>query len=42
MNMKRITPVLYVHEIEPCVEFWVNRLGFEKTVEVPDGNSSVS
>jgi uncharacterized glyoxalase superfamily protein PhnB len=39
MNVKRITPVLYVEKIEPCVSFWVDRLGFEKTVEVPDGDS---
>lgn len=38
MNVKRITPVLYVKEIEPCVKFWVERLGFEKTAEVPDGD----
>src|SRR5215469_7918773 len=38
MNVKRITPVLYVKEIEPCVLFWAERLGFEKTAEVPDGD----
>ena len=38
MNVKRITPVLYANELEPCVQFWVERLGFQKTVEVPDGN----
>lgn len=38
MQVKRITPVLYVKEVEPCVKFWVERLGFEKTVEVPDGD----
>jgi len=38
MNVKRITPVLYVEEIEPCLKFWVDRLGFQKTAEVPDGN----
>jgi uncharacterized glyoxalase superfamily protein PhnB len=38
MAVKRITPVLYVKEIEPCVAFWEQRLGFKKTVEVPDGN----
>jgi uncharacterized glyoxalase superfamily protein PhnB len=38
MNVKRITPVLLVQEIEPIVPFWVGRLGFAKTVEVPDGN----
>jgi uncharacterized glyoxalase superfamily protein PhnB len=38
MNVKRITPVLLVKEIEPIVPFWVDRLGFTKTIEVPDGN----
>lgn len=38
MNFKRITPVLLVNEIEPLLPFWVDRLGFTKTVEVPDGN----
>ncbi len=38
MNVKRITPVLLVKEIEPVVPFWVERLGFAKTIEVPDGN----
>src|SRR2546422_4229123 len=38
MNVKRITPVLLVKEIEPLIHFWVDRLGFAKTIEVPDGN----
>src|SRR5437899_5598847 len=38
MNVKRITPVLLVQEIEPIVPFWVDRLGFAKTIEVPEGN----
>jgi uncharacterized glyoxalase superfamily protein PhnB len=38
MNVKRITPVLLVKEIEPLVPFWVDRLGFTKTIEVPDGD----
>jgi uncharacterized glyoxalase superfamily protein PhnB len=38
MNIKRITPVLLVKEIEPLLPFWVDRLGFSKTIEVPDGN----
>jgi uncharacterized glyoxalase superfamily protein PhnB len=37
MNVKRITPVLLVKEIEPVVSFWLDRLGFAKTIEVPDG-----
>src|SRR5579884_94126 len=38
MNVKKITPVLFVEDIEPCVKFWVERFGFQKTIEVPDGN----
>ena len=38
MNVKRITPVLLVKEAEPLIPFWVDRLGFTKTIEVPDGN----
>lgn len=32
----KITPVLIVHRIEPSLEFWVDRMGFEKTVDVPE------
>ena len=35
MRMQRLTPVLVVEAIEPVLEFWVNRLGFTKTTEVP-------
>lgn len=35
MKLKKITPVIVVDAIEPCLEFWVDRLGFTKTVEVP-------
>ena len=38
LGMKRMTPVLIVDEIEPCLELLVERLGFEKTAEVPEGN----
>jgi uncharacterized glyoxalase superfamily protein PhnB len=38
MQMKRITPVLFVKEIEPVLPFWVEALGFEKTIEVPHGD----
>jgi len=34
----KITPILIVDEIEPSLDFWVTKLGFEKTVEVPEGN----
>ena len=32
----KITPVLIVNEIESSLPFWVDRLGFEKVVEVPE------
>jgi uncharacterized glyoxalase superfamily protein PhnB len=38
-QMKRLTPVLVVDEIEPVLPFWVDRLGFEKTAEVPEGET---
>lgn len=39
MNVKRATPVLVVEAIEPCLDFWVGRLAFDKTTEVPHGNA---
>jgi uncharacterized glyoxalase superfamily protein PhnB len=38
MNVKKMTPVLFVNEIEPVLPFWADRLGFQKTAEVPEGN----
>src|SRR5579862_6254637 len=38
MTVKKITPVLFAQEIEACVDFWTNRMAFEKTAEVPDGD----
>ena len=35
----KITAVLVVEKIEPVLGFWVDRMGFIKTVEVPEGNS---
>jgi uncharacterized glyoxalase superfamily protein PhnB len=37
--MKKLTPVFVVDRIEPCLDFWTGRLGFEKTVEVPERDS---
>jgi uncharacterized glyoxalase superfamily protein PhnB len=34
----KITPILFVDAIEPSLEFWVGRLHFEKTAEVPEGD----
>ena len=37
MRVRKLTPVLYVEEIESCLEFWF-RLGFEKIAEVPEAD----
>lgn len=34
----KITPVLMVEEIERSLPFWVDRMGFVKTVDVPEGD----
>jgi uncharacterized glyoxalase superfamily protein PhnB len=36
--VKKITPILFVQELEPCIHFWTEQLGFQKTIEVPEGN----
>lgn len=34
-SLKQLTPVLVVDQVEPCLAFWVDRLGFEITNRVP-------
>ena len=34
-QMTGLSPVLVVERIEPCLELWTKRLGFERTAEVP-------
>ncbi len=34
----KLTPVLMVQEIEKSLPFWVDRMGFAKTAEVPEGD----
>jgi uncharacterized glyoxalase superfamily protein PhnB len=34
----KITPVLVVEEVVPCLAFWVERMGFQNVAEVPDGD----
>jgi uncharacterized glyoxalase superfamily protein PhnB len=34
----KITAVLLVAQIERSLPFWIERMGFEKTVEVPEGD----
>lgn len=40
ITIKRITPILFAQEIESCIQFWTERLGFQKTVEVPEGDKT--
>ncbi len=37
-QVKRVTPVLFAQNIEPCLELW-ERLGFQRAMEVPDGST---
>lgn len=34
----KLTPILVVETIEPSLAFWEERLGFERTIEVPHGD----
>jgi hypothetical protein len=34
----QITPVLVVEEIEPCLPFWVDRMGFQNVAELAEGD----
>jgi len=38
MTVNKLTPVLLAPEVEPCVRFWTDRLGFQTTISVPDGD----
>lgn len=35
VEMKKLTPVLTVESIEPVLSFWEERLGVQRTMEVP-------
>lgn len=36
--MKKLTPVLTVDSIEASLAFWVDKLGFTRTIEMPEGD----
>jgi uncharacterized glyoxalase superfamily protein PhnB len=38
VKIVRSTPIMIVDHIEPSLEFWVKRLGYQKIAEVPHGN----
>jgi catechol 2,3-dioxygenase-like lactoylglutathione lyase family enzyme len=35
MELKRLTQVIYTDDVDGCVAFWTDRLGFEITMAVP-------
>ena len=37
-DVRRLTPLVSVDAIEPCVPFWTDILGFEKGASVPAGD----
>ena len=37
--MNKVTPIMTVDEIEPCLPFWTENLGFELTATVPHEDS---
>jgi uncharacterized glyoxalase superfamily protein PhnB len=37
-EVKKITPILFAQELEPCIKFWTEEIGFQETIEVPEGN----
>jgi uncharacterized glyoxalase superfamily protein PhnB len=36
--MRKLTPILVVDRIEPCLPFWTERLAFAVTAQVPEGD----
>lgn len=41
MQMTQLSPVLFVDDIEPCLPFWTERLGFEVHAEAEDDGRHV-
>ena len=37
--MKKVTPLMTVDRIEPCLPFWTEKMGFEVTATVPHGGA---
>ena len=40
-NIKHLTPVLVVNQVEPCIRFWIDRFGFTATNQVPGPNGKL-
>ncbi|HEY4321047.1 MAG TPA: VOC family protein [Gemmatimonadales bacterium] len=41
MKIESLTPVLVVDEVEPCIAFWVNGLGFVQENAVPGADGKL-
>ena len=39
MDFRKCTPILVVDDVEPCLPFWRDHLGFEVTATVPHGDA---
>jgi uncharacterized glyoxalase superfamily protein PhnB len=42
MTLTKLTPNLYTDDVAACVKFWVDRMHFEKTVEVPEDGGKLA
>jgi uncharacterized glyoxalase superfamily protein PhnB len=40
-RISQLTPVMVVDDVEPCLRFWTERLGFVKEHEVPGENGKL-
>lgn len=41
VQFESLSPVLPVNQIEPCLGFWTERLGFAEVASVPEGDHKV-
>jgi uncharacterized glyoxalase superfamily protein PhnB len=42
MTLKQLTPNLYTDDVAACASFWVDRLQFQKTAEVPQEDGKLA
>ena len=42
MTVTKLTPNLYTDDVQSCVKFWVERMHFEKTAEVPQEGGNLA
>ena len=40
-GLRHLTPVLVVDDVEPCLRFWTERLGFTAETQVPGDNAKL-